>query len=76
MLKVNEIFKSIQGEGKSAGLPVIFLRLAMCNLHCIWCDTPHTWNWTGSKFLHPVKYDKNKEIHPMEISEVFEKITS
>jgi len=40
-LKINEIFYSIQGEGKSAGLPTIFIRLNGCNfVHgCRWCDT-------------------------------------
>ena len=40
MLKVSEIFKSIQGESTYAGLPCIFVRLAGCNLRCAYCDTP------------------------------------
>lgn len=44
-LKINEIFRSFQGEGPSIGLPVTFLRLAVCNLHCVWCDTWYTWNF-------------------------------
>jgi 7-carboxy-7-deazaguanine synthase len=39
MLKVNEIFKSIQGESSYAGLPCTFIRLAGCNLRCTYCDT-------------------------------------
>lgn len=42
-LFVSEIFKSIQGEGPKIGIPSIFLRLGICNLHCDWCDTPYTW---------------------------------
>ena len=39
-LRVNEIFgPTIQGEGKSAGREVKFLRLSGCNLACTWCDT-------------------------------------
>lgn len=38
-MKVFEIFRSIQGEGRSQGYPSIFLRLAGCNLDCTWCDT-------------------------------------
>lgn len=36
---VNEIFYSLQGEGFHAGLPVVFIRFAGCNLKCPFCDT-------------------------------------
>lgn len=52
-----EIFYTIQGEGRSLGKPSIFLRLSLCNLHCIWCDTDYTWNWAGTSFKHI--YDKD-----------------
>jgi 7-carboxy-7-deazaguanine synthase len=38
-MKVIEIFRSIQGEGRFQGYPSVFLRLAGCNLDCAWCDT-------------------------------------
>mgnify|MGYP003287577101 FL=1 len=38
-MKVVEIFKSIDGEGKRAGLPTTFIRLFGCNLNCSYCDT-------------------------------------
>lgn len=39
--KVNEIFYSIQAEGRNAGKPAIFVRFAGCNLKCPFCDTDH-----------------------------------
>lgn len=38
-LKVVEIFQSIQGEGRMSGTPMVFIRLAGCNLSCNFCDT-------------------------------------
>lgn len=40
---INEIFYSIQGEGRYMGTPVIFLRTQGCSLHCPWCDSANTW---------------------------------
>ncbi len=53
-----EIFYSIQGEGKSIGKPAIFIRLSLCNLHCVWCDTDYTWNWKSTPFPHVKDYQK------------------
>lgn len=41
LLRVTEIYKSIQGESTWAGLPCIFVRLARCHLRCVWCDTAY-----------------------------------
>jgi 7-carboxy-7-deazaguanine synthase len=40
-LLIHEIYRSVQGESTFAGLPCVFVRLAVCNLRCVWCDTPH-----------------------------------
>ena len=41
VLKINEIFHSIQGESRHAGRPCVFVRLTWCNLRCVWCDTAY-----------------------------------
>jgi len=41
MLKVNEIFHSLQGEGLQAGLPTAFIRLTGCPLRCVYCDSEY-----------------------------------
>ncbi len=41
MLKVNEIFHSIQGESTFAGRRCVFVRLTYCNLRCTYCDTEY-----------------------------------
>jgi 7-carboxy-7-deazaguanine synthase len=43
LLKVNEIFYSIQGESSFAGLPFVFIRLTGCNLRCSYCDTKYAY---------------------------------
>jgi 7-carboxy-7-deazaguanine synthase len=41
MLRVTEIFHSIQGESSFAGRPCVFIRLTGCPLRCTWCDTEY-----------------------------------
>lgn len=46
--KVNEIFYSIQGEGRHTGMPAVFLRLAGCTMGCSFCDTKYAFQ-TGEE---------------------------
>ncbi|MCX7946485.1 MAG: 7-carboxy-7-deazaguanine synthase QueE [Hydrogenophilus sp.] len=47
MVRVSEIFASIQGESSRMGLPTTFVRLSGCPLRCRWCDTPYA--FTGGE---------------------------
>ncbi len=42
MLRVTEIFHSIQGESTHAGRPCTFVRLTGCPMRCVWCDSEYT----------------------------------
>lgn len=57
-LPVNEIFPSIQGEGRFMGIPATFIRLSGCNLKCSFCDTEHEScvRLTIDEILKEVKY--------------------
>jgi 7-carboxy-7-deazaguanine synthase len=42
MLRVTEIFRSVQGESTHAGRPCSFVRLTGCPMRCVWCDSEYT----------------------------------
>ncbi|HEX9544749.1 MAG TPA: radical SAM protein [Pyrinomonadaceae bacterium] len=44
MLRVTEIFRSIQGESTHAGRPCTFIRLTGCPMRCVWCDSEYTFS--------------------------------
>ncbi len=49
-MRINEIFKSIQGESTYAGIPCVFVRLTECNLRCSYCDTTYAYD-EGTEML-------------------------
>lgn len=44
------VFYTLQGEGPTMGMPSIFVRLHICNLQCVWCDSWYTWNKNTPEF--------------------------
>ena len=48
-LKLTEIFRSLQGEADTAGVPTVFVRLTGCPLRCTYCDTAYAFH--GGEWL-------------------------
>lgn len=64
---INEIFgPTVQGEGPLTGRRCVFVRTSRCDLSCVWCDTPYTWDW--------VNHDPAKEIHTMTVDDVLAQV--
>ena len=59
--KINDLFYTMQGEGKHWGRRSLFIRLPFCNLNCPWCDTEFNsfTFWTSTEFIRFI--DKSKE---------------
>ncbi len=58
-MQIIEIYKSLQGESSYAGLPCVFVRLAGCNLRCVWCDSEYTFKGGVRMSLEEVE----REVH-------------
>lgn len=63
ILKITEIFSSIQGEGLRQGEPTLFVRFSGCNLKCSFCDTQYAWNrgrdYSTAQVLERIKKLRN-----------------
>jgi 7-carboxy-7-deazaguanine synthase len=68
VLRLSEVFDSLQGEGVNQGKPCRFVRLALCNLHCHYCDTKYTWDFE--------RYDYDSEVREVTTAAVAEHFRS
>jgi organic radical activating enzyme len=64
VLRLSEVFDSLQGEGVNIGQPCRFVRLALCNLHCSYCDTKYTWDFE--------QFDYDREVREIAVTELVE----
>ena len=55
VMQIIEIYKSLQGESSYSGLPCVFVRLAGCNLRCVWCDSEYTFKGGSRMSLEEVE---------------------
>ena len=69
MLKLSEIFLSIQGESTYAGLPCIFIRLAGCNLRCKYCDTTYSYETKFEKYSEDI-LKEIRQYKPIKLVEI------
>ena len=69
MLKLSEIFLSIQGESTYTGLTCIFIRLAGCNLRCNYCDTIYSYETKFEKSVEQV-LQEIKKYDPIKLVEI------
>jgi len=67
-----EIFSSYQGEGVRVGERQVFVRLSICHLRCVYCDTPES--WTASKTwreeIGPMSQQFEERSNPATIEQV------
>ena len=54
MIKINEIFFSIQGESSYVGYPTVFVRTSGCHLRCTYCDTTYAYHQGSNMELDDV----------------------
>lgn len=59
-----EVFSAIQGEGLNVGTRQLFIRFALCDLRCLFCDSAHTWEIPSSCQIEQTPGCRDFETHP------------
>lgn len=63
LLRVTEIFYSLQGEARTVGLPTVFVRLTGCPLRCQYCDTSYAFHG-GTRMTLDEVLERVAQFHP------------
>ncbi len=66
-LPVMERFYTIQGEGKYTGHAAYFIRLAGCDVGCVWCDVKESWDTEGYPLYAPEELAADAAKYPCDI---------
>ena len=69
---ISEIYSAVQGEGPLVGVRQIFVRFSVCDLRCVWCDTPGSLNKTKVCLVEqsPGKREFKKNNNPVHSDEL------
>ena len=65
ILRINETFHSIQGEGLRAGEPCFFIRLSGCPLRCAWCDTAYAFREGAPRTIESLLQEAQRVGRPL-----------
>jgi len=68
LMRITEIFFSIQGESTRAGEPCIFVRLTGCSLRCVYCDTKYS--YAGGREMTPTEVFSAVAAYPAKLVEI------
>lgn len=59
-MQIIEVYRSLQGESSYTGLPCVFVRLAGCNLRCVWCDSEYTFKGGTKMTLDEIEVEVHR----------------
>ena len=63
-----EVFSAIQGEGLNVGTRQIFIRFALCDLRCHFCDSAHTWTIPNQCHVEQTPGERDFQTYPNPVS--------
>jgi 7-carboxy-7-deazaguanine synthase len=67
-LPVMELFYTVQGEGFHSGTAAYFIRLAGCDVGCVWCDVKESWQVEHSQYITVKQIVEKALEHPCRIA--------